>query len=105
MLRDDPRPPIAHRVGPQPMPGPSLTQRQVDALKDLARLAADRAGRETKTDADFAKEKAVAERAYQNARQGVVRRRDLQVQAIQADIEQVRATLDQAYQAGVAGAK
>ena len=45
------------------MPGPSLVQRQVDALKDLARLAADGPARETKTDADFNKEKAVAERA------------------------------------------
>jgi len=87
------------------MPGPSLTQRQVDALKDLARLAGDRAGRETKTDADFAKEKAVADRTYQSARQGAVRRRDLQVQATEAEVEQARTALDQAYQAAVASAK
>ncbi|WP_435007615.1 FtsK/SpoIIIE domain-containing protein [Tundrisphaera lichenicola] len=87
------------------MPGSPPTQRQVDALKDLARLATERAGRETKTDVDFGKEKAVAERAYQSARQGIVKRRDLQVQAIESDIEQTRAKLDQAYQAAVAAAK
>ncbi len=87
------------------MPGPSLVQRQVDALKDLARLALERATRQTKTDADFAKEKAAAERQYQSARQGIVRRRDMQVQAIETDIGTKRQALDTAYQEGVAGAK
>jgi DNA segregation ATPase FtsK/SpoIIIE-like protein len=87
------------------MPGPSLVQRQVDALKDLARSAVDRATRQTKTDADFAKEKALAERQYQTARQGIVRRRDMQVQAIESDIGTKRTALDAAYQAGVAAAK
>ncbi len=87
------------------MPGPSLVQRQVEALKDLARLAVERAGRETKTDADFAKEKAVAERQYQSSRQGIVKRRDLQVQTIESEIGTRRTALDAAYQAGVAGAK
>jgi S-DNA-T family DNA segregation ATPase FtsK/SpoIIIE len=87
------------------MPGPSLIQRQVDALKDLARVAVERATRETKTDADFAKEKALAERQYQSARQGIIRRKDMQVQAIEAEIGTRRTTLDSAYQAAVADAK
>src|SRR5260221_7220873 len=87
------------------MPGRSLIQRQVDALKDRARLAGERANRETKTDLDFAKDKALAERQYQSARQGIVRRRDLQVQAIEGDIGSIRTALDQSYQAAVAGAK
>ncbi len=87
------------------MPGPSLVQRQVDALKDLARLAADRATRESKIELDFAKEKALAERQYQSARQGIVRRRDMQVQAIEADISTTRTALDQTYRSEVDGAK
>jgi DNA segregation ATPase FtsK/SpoIIIE, S-DNA-T family len=87
------------------MPGPSLIQRQVDALKDLARVAVERATRETKTDAEFAKEKALAERQYQSARQGIVRRRDMQVQAIEAEIGTKRTSLDSAYQAAIADAK
>ncbi len=87
------------------MPGPSLVQRQVDALKDLARLATDRATREAKIEVDFAKDKALAERQYQSARQGIVKRRDMQVQAIEADITSTRDALDQAYRAAVDGAK
>jgi DNA segregation ATPase FtsK/SpoIIIE, S-DNA-T family len=87
------------------MPGPSLVQRQVDALKDLARLASERATRETKTDLDFAKDKALAERQYQSARQGIVRRKDMQVQAIESEIGSIRTVLDQTYQAEVAQAK
>ena len=87
------------------MPGPSLIQRQVDALKDLARLAVERATRETKTEAEFNKDKAAADRQYQAARQGIVRRRDMEVQAIEGEIGTIRTALDQAYQAAVAGAK
>ena len=87
------------------MPGSSLIQRQVDALKDLARQAADRAARETKIDVDFAKEKAAAERQYQSTRQGVVRRRDLAVQAVEGEIGAIRTGLDQSYQSAIAGAK
>ena len=87
------------------MPGPSLVQRQVDALKELARLAVERATRETKTEAEFAKDKAAAERQYQSARQGIVRRRDMQVQEIEGAIGTTRASLDQAYQAAIASAK
>jgi len=75
------------------MPGPSLVQRQVDVLKDLARLAVDRATRETKAEAEFNKDKAAADRQYQAARQGIVRRRDMEVQAIEGDIGNVRASL------------
>jgi DNA segregation ATPase FtsK/SpoIIIE, S-DNA-T family len=87
------------------MPGPSLVQRQVDALKDLARVAVERATRETKIELEFAKDKATAERQYQSARQGIVRRRDMQVQAIEGEIGTIRGTLDQAYQASLADAK
>jgi S-DNA-T family DNA segregation ATPase FtsK/SpoIIIE len=87
------------------MPGPSLVNRQVDALKDLARVATERATRETKIELDFAKEKAAAERLYQSARQGIVRRRDMQVQAIEGEIGTVRTALDQAYQKSLAEAK
>jgi len=87
------------------MPGPTLVQRQVEALKYLARLASERATRETKLDADFAKNKALADRQYQSTRQGVVRRRDMAVQAIEGEIGSIRTALDQSYQAAVAGAK
>ena len=73
------------------MPGPSLIQRQVDALKDLARLAVERASRETKTDADFAKDKAVWPSAStRRPDQGIVNAvKRLHVQAIEADITKV----------------
>ncbi len=87
------------------MPGPSLVQRQADSLKTLARVATERATRETKIELDFAKDKATAERQYQSARQGIVRRRDMQVQAIEGEIGTIRGTLDQAYQKSLAGAK
>ncbi len=87
------------------MPGPSLIQRQVDALKDLARLAVARAGRETKTDADHAKEKSSAERLYQSARQGAVKRQELQVRAIEDEITARRDSLQARYSRATADAK
>ena len=87
------------------MPGPPLIQSQVDALKDLARLAADRAARESKAELEFAKDKATAERQYQAARQAAVRQRDARIQAIEGAIGTTREALDGAYQAAIAGAK
>ena len=87
------------------MPGPSLVQRQVEAIKDLTRVAADRATRESKIELEFAKDKAAAERQNQSTRQGIVKRRDLAVQAIESEIGTTRTALDQAYQAAIAGAK
>ncbi len=87
------------------MPGPSPIQRQVDALKDLARIAVERAGRETKTDADYNKDKAATERQYQAARQGIVRRRDMQVQAIEGEITATRDALQARYTRATAEAK
>ena len=67
------------------MPGPSLIQQQVDALRDLARLAAERAKREFKLEQDFSKTQASAEKQYQATRQGIVRRNDMQIQAIEGE--------------------
>ena len=87
------------------MPGPSLIQQQVDALRDLARLATERAKREFKLEQDFAKSQASAEKQYQATRQGIVRRRDLQIQAIEGEIEQARAAIEATAQAEQAAAK
>jgi len=87
------------------MPGPSLIQRQADALKDLASLAVERATRETKTDADFAKAKAVADRQYQATRQAAVKRREATVEAIEGEITALRDSLQARYSKATADAK
>jgi ABC-type multidrug transport system fused ATPase/permease subunit len=87
------------------MPGPSLIQRQVEALKELARLAEDRAQREFKIEAEAKKATAVAERTYQTARQGAVRQRELQIEAVEKAIQETRTRLEAQYNHATLAAK
>ena len=87
------------------MTGPSPTKRQADALNDLARLSVERSSREAKTDADYAKDKSVADRQYQNIRTTAVRRLEAQVSAIEAEITTLRDSLQNRYTAATAAAK
>ncbi len=87
------------------MIGPSPTQRQADALNELARLAIERSGRESKTDVDYAKDKSAADRQYQNTRTAAVRRLEAQVGAIEAEITTLRDSLQNRYTAATSEAK
>ncbi len=87
------------------MPGPSLIQRQADALKDLAARSVERAARESKLDLDFAKANAATDRQYQAARQAIGRQRDARVQAIEGEIGSIRDRLQAAYTKATADSK
>ena len=87
------------------MTGPSPTQRQADAVTALARLAVERSAREVKTDAEFAKDKSLADRQYQHIRTTAGKRIDAEVAAIEAEITTRRDSLQNRYTAATATAK
>ena len=87
------------------MTGSSPTQRQADAVSDLARLSVERSAREVKTDAEYAKDKALAERQYQAARANAVRRHESEQGTIEAEITARRDSLQERYTTATATAK
>ncbi len=87
------------------MTGPSPTQRQAAAFADLARLSVERSGREVKTDVDFNKDKAGADRQYQANRTAATKRIEAQVNTIEAEITTLRDSLQNRYTAATAAAK
>ncbi len=87
------------------MTGPSPTQRQADAVNDLARLSVARSAREVKTDADYAKDKSLADRQYQHNRATTTKRIETQVAAIEAEITTLRDSLQNRYTEATTTAK
>lgn len=87
------------------MTGPSPTQRQADAVSDLARLSGERSAREIKTDAEYNKDKALADRQYQAARAASSKRHEAEVGTIEAEITALRDSLQARYTEATTTAK
>ena len=87
------------------MTGPSPTQRQADAVNDLARLSVERAARETKTEVDFNKDKSTADRQYQATRTAATKRHEARIAAIMTEITTLRDALQNRYTTATATAK
>ncbi|MFO0956544.1 MAG: hypothetical protein U0800_03645 [Isosphaeraceae bacterium] len=69
------------------MPEPNLIDREVGALRDLARLSSERAQAEVATASDFLKADSAADRTFQAARDQLARRKDGEESAARAEQE------------------